>query len=315
MNSLDEKDNEIIKRAILEVIVFFDIFDLPLTVFAIWQSLKIKTTYNRVLNTLENDLLTTVEKKGPFYFLSGRRSIQYNKIKQAKLAQTKEKVAYKTAKLLRFINGIKMVAVCNNFYYAKESDVDIFIIIQKNRMWISRFLITFLVHLSRLRRHNKKINNRACLSFYISENNLNIKNLSLPDSDPYLCFWAKNFKPIYDDNVYNSFWEHNSWLKESFPNKGTRISVDRCLVKDNFLSLGIKKLNFLWFDSFVGNILEKMFKKIQLKKINNNQNSNLKKNDTGVVVSDTVLKFHENDRRREFKEKFINKMNNLKNKI
>ena len=55
---------------------------------------------------------------------------------------------------------VKMVAVCNSLAYdnaTEQSDIDLFIVIEKGRMWIARFLITLILQFHGVRRHGNKI--------------------------------------------------------------------------------------------------------------------------------------------------------------
>ncbi len=347
---------------ILKSLIFLDIFDYPSTAMEVWRFLGVRaelsdfvipneaerreesvvTDYNCLTDNLiskdkvvahiiEIDLLLALgmTNKNGFYFLNGRDDLLEKRRKFFYLAERKFKIAQKAARILRFIPGVKLSAVCNNFYYHPESDIDFFIIIQKNRMWLARALATIVLHLFRLRRHGKKIADRICLSFYITDDNLNLENLtlkkfnnknnfgdsrvgadSLPTGqagsqarndkeidDPYFCYWLAFLEPIYDaGGVYEKFWQANSWIKKIFPNIFPNITNQTKMVKDNFFSGIFKRINFWWFNSFIGGLLEFLAKKIQLKKMS------LRQSNFGVIISDKILKFHENDKREYFRE-------------
>ncbi len=291
----------------MEAIAFFDLFDLPLNSFDIWQSLRVKVSYEEVLDVLEKDVTGILDKQGPFYFLKGREKMLTKARRQFHLSQRKKKIAKKASNILKFVNGVKMVAVCNNFYYQEESDIDVFIVIRKNRIWTARSISTLLLHIFGLRRHGKKIKDRICLSFYITEDRRYIRDIALPDNDPYLDFWIKNLNQLYDKGLYSYFLKDNDWLKKRFPNMIKISPVDSWTVKDNFFSNMVKRVNGLWFDNFLGDMVEKAFKKIQIYKMSGNKSSLSSQPDSRVLISDDILKFHENDRRREFKKRLNDK--------
>ncbi|MBD3247730.1 hypothetical protein GF382_00375 [Candidatus Falkowbacteria bacterium] len=298
-----------IKGAIVEAIAFFDLFDRPLVLFDLWQSLKIKIPPGRLAEVLEEDDMP-LEKSGPFYFLKGRRGISENIREQAFLSERKEKIARRLAKILRFVNGVRLVAVCNNFYYKKESDIDLFIIIKAGRMWLVRLAITAMAQIMGLRRHGDKIADRVCLSFYITDKDLDLSKIVLREGDPYFYQWFRNLKPIYDDGVYRELYRKNKFFKDNLPNAFIGLPI-RSEIKDSFTSLLFKKLNGFWFNGLLGDALERAVKKIQLKKMSYNQETAKDEDDTRVMISDDILKFHENDRREEFRRRLKEKIFNF----
>ncbi len=339
---------------ILKPLIFLDIFDYPPTTMEIWRFLgveaelhsvvisneaaksekSIKEDYNNLMKNqiatdkvvarrieadslLRSATLGMTEKNG-FYFLNNGEKLIEKRRDFFKLSEKKFKVAQKAARILRFVPGVKMAAICNNFYYTKDSDIDFFIIIEKNRMWLARALATIALHIFRLRRHGKKIADRICLSFYITEDNLNLESLTLKKSDdksvddPYFCYWLGFLQPIYDiGGIYEKFWQVNFWIKNFFPNIFPNETNETKKIKDNFFSVFWKKINSVWFGGFVGNFLERVARKIQLSKMSNRRSplretggetTHPREGNVGVVISDNILKFHENDRREYFRE-------------
>jgi hypothetical protein len=295
---------------IIKTLLFLDIFDYPPTAMEIWRFLPAPAESGETIEKLSSQ--EGFQQKNGFYFLPGREELIEKRREFDYLAEKKFKIAKRAAWLLHFIPGIKMVAVCNNFYYRPQSDIDFFIIIKQGRMWLSRALATAVLHLFRLRRYGKKIADRICLSFYITEDNFNLEKIALRSADaadiddPYLAYWLAFLKPIYGQGCYNEFWRANLWLKNYFPNILPIIAERTKVVEDNWLSGFKKKANSWWFDSFVGDYLEALTKKLQRKKMS------ARRSGPGVVIADNILKFHENDRREEFRNQLQIKNYKLK---
>lgn len=70
------------------------------------------------------------------------------------------KRAKKYIEKITWIPGIRMIAVVNSlsmFATHRDSDIDLFIITKKNRMWIARVWITFIFWIHGVWRHKKEI--------------------------------------------------------------------------------------------------------------------------------------------------------------
>ncbi len=124
-----------------------------------------------------------------------------------------------------------MVALCNSRAMGEaneNSDIDLFIITKKNALWTGRFLVTLFSALLGVRRKNthgltkgtpeyiKKTKNRFCLSFFITEEYLNLSDIRLKPRDPYLDRWMETLIPLVNkNNVYERFIKANSFQIQS----------------------------------------------------------------------------------------------------
>lgn len=320
MEQVDKK-TEGIKKAIVRAIVFFDLLGLPLTLSEIWKYSLIlpgenlpETDLGEMLEIVEADLIgKTVEQKNGFYFLRGRSDLAAVRMRSQISAQNKYKAALKTAYFLKFIPGIKLVAVCNSLAMGNvrdASDIDFFIVTAKDRIWLTRLLVTVMTQILGMRRYKSKVNNRVCLSFYITENNLDLEKVALP-VDPYFYYWLASLDPILDNRCFDGFIGANAWLKRYLPNFFPKMPNTSRRIENSFLSGLVDRINSFWFYSFLGVWLENLARFIQLKKMSKNKNSLAKADDTRVIISETMLKFHETDRRREFLEKWESKMSDF----
>jgi hypothetical protein len=161
---------------IIKPLIFLDIFDYPPTAMELWRFLPMPAELGEISPLLP--------KEGfgggyGFYFLSGHEALVEKRREFFYLSEKKFKIAKRAAWLLRFIPSVKMIALCNNFYYRPESDIDFFIIAAPGRLWLTRFFATIILDLFCLRARGKKTADRICLSFYLSEDNLNLENIAL----------------------------------------------------------------------------------------------------------------------------------------
>lgn len=328
-----------VEKSILQTLVWFDIFDYPLTLREIhkwlwWPLDKPAPTLVEILKILQSDRrsLSQISTDGGFYFLAGRQAIVRERLKRYRLAEKKFQRAKRIAKLLSIIPFIKFIAVCNNLGYANaliSSDIDFFIITAGKRIWLTRFLSISLMKIlglrPKLRRFGEAIEerqDRADLSFFISEDNLNLSSVSLPSRknpltssaapavhrelpDIYLAYWLTWLTPLYErNNIYQRFWQANSWLKHYLPNSQPYLTTQRRRLKEN---LSYLKDFIVWCHSFAFNgASEKFYRWLQLKVMPTRLKTAVGQS-SGVVIADNILKFHDNDRREFYRQLFLEK--------
>ncbi len=281
-----------IKSSAYKNLVFHDIFSYPLTE----RELKKFAWYDEFK---DNKDVTNYENQAGFYFLPNKADnikIRNNNfvISISKLRKAKRLVGW-----LRLLPSVKMIAICNSLGYlnaSQTSDIDLFIITDKNKIWLTRFWLQSFLKFLRLRPFDRGHKQDSfCLTFFLSQENLDISNLQINKPDIYLIYWLTKLLPIYDpDNIYYNFFTVNGWFKKYLPHAEPIQLDSNWMVKKTFLS----NLFFL----LTLPIWEKLFKKIQwkllpkdLKKIANH--------DTRVIVNDLVLKFHGQDDKREYYQK------------
>lgn len=312
-----KKDLSFLELFVLNTIIYFDIFDYPLTVSEIYTYLYTggmdvpPFSLEEVDNVLQQSealkkILTT---SSGFYFLKGRQEIIKTRLERYNLADKKFKIALRAIWLLKFFPFIKMVAVCNNLAYQNaraESDIDFFIITAKNRLYFTRFWATLFLSLLGLR--GKKITNRICLSFFTTEENMDFSKLPIAAEDVYLTFWMATLWPTYArEDFYEKFLDKNLWLKKYLPNFAPIKIGYRYRVDDGAFNKFIYQAREFIYGGFLGNQLEKLFKKIQLKKMSQNKKDMAVVGDSKVIISDTMVKLHENDRRLQYLQEFEKK--------
>jgi hypothetical protein len=283
---------------ILKTIAFFDLFDYPLTAFEVWQYLGVKADLLEVQTLLESapgQLGRALENYAGFYFAGGRSGLyEKRQLTNRRIVAANHK-ARRIFSVLRFLPGVKLLAVCNNFYYTPASDIDVFVVTQTGRLYLTRFWLTVITQLLGARRHGKKISGRLCLSFYVSAEAADLRPLTLPD-DPYFYYWLAFLNPIYSQNYFKEFWQANSWLLDILPNlvKTEALGKERLNPPVGILSELLKRL----FDSRLGDSGERFWRFWQKRKMAQARREPAPLG--GVVINDTVLKFHENDRRQIF---------------
>jgi len=319
-----------IKKAIVEAIAFFDLFSYPLTSFEVWRYLGLKRSLNEVLEILdqmlgqseEDSSLLNLKRKNGFYFLAGREETIRIRMERYNFSEKKFRRALLVAKIFKFIPWIKMIALGNIIgahNLREESDIDLFIVCEKGRMWLTRFFAILIIKILGLRPKLGETRDKICLSFFVDEEALGLEalmikraNTASPQthaaSDIYFIYWLAGLTPIYDQGgIYRKFIEANVWLGHHLPNwQADYLNYRRDASKS------FSRFYRDVVDMFLGG-LEKRSRKWQLRKMPAVMKDILNR-DERVVVGEKVIKLHLNDRRKEYLEKLSLKLNpiNLK---
>ena len=194
---------------------------------------------------------------------------------------------------------VEQIFLCNSISFNaldKNSDIDLFITAEPWRIRTVKFRSMILFTLKWAKRFWKKSRKKICLSFFITSDSQNLYPISLPSLDIYLAYRIAHLVLIYqpDEEVNNSFFESNKWVKWILPNYQEKQTISLWI---NPFHWNIKFKNImetLW-DWFLWNIFERIVKHIQkaiihLKRIRNpvwNKD---------IIVSDSMLKFHQDIR-------------------
>ncbi len=296
--------------SIVKTIAFFDIFSYPLTAYEIFNYLPLKAKLKDVSDVLPYLVeIGIVQEKDCFYFLATNDACYNARLNRYHLANRKLKIAKKVAKWFSYLPFVKLVALSNligRHNMRDESDIDIFIISGKNRLWLSRFFCAGLMKLLNKRPTKENKRDKICLSFYVDSDHLDLSNLSLENAeDWYFYYWLAGLYPLYDEgSYYLRLMQANQWLKNYLPNIDFFISNQSYNPALKFRS----KAPFILrsFHNFL-NFLEIRLKRLQLKIMPKalKEKANLS---SQVVIKDGVLKLYLTDRRQEFKDIFDQKL-------
>ena len=305
-------------ESVLATLTYTDIFDYPLTASEVWRFLfrpEGAVTQDDVNSALV-DLMGQgkVDREGDWYMLSGRRAIAGTRKERTELSKKKWRRAKSAAEFLRLVPFVRGVFVCNSVAIDngnKESDVDIVVIIKAGRMFMARFAVTAIVHLLGYRRHGLKVADRVCLSFYVTDDALDFASLRLQPEDPQLAFWVATFVPLINrGDIFQQQRAANPWVLEYFPHAFSVGPRNEQLAEDQLLST-VRAFFENAFGGTIGEPLEQSARSMQMKRMQHNKQSRQNEPTTDVVISDTLLKYHERDRRGEVREKFERRLSEL----
>ena len=167
------------KQAILSTFAFFDMFDYPLSQEEVEEYLYLLPPDPHQIDIyLKNSAILSYSDG--LYCLKGREDIFIKNQERTRLSKKLWKKVNKMRKVFDSIPFIKLIAVTNNLSYdnpKSNSDIDLLVITTPNRLFTARMLLTFWTHIFGIRRHGKKVAGRLCLSFYLTEDNLDLSKI------------------------------------------------------------------------------------------------------------------------------------------
>ncbi len=209
---------------ICRTLVYADIFDYPLKepeIFSYSISRNALSLSSFGLSLRKAVGHKQVFSKGGYYYLPGREMIVAIRQRRKIASGNKMKIAQRIAFWLKFIPTVKMVAITGALAMdnsEKDDDIDLLIVTAKKRLWLTRFLTTFLVELVAERRRPKDqdFKDKICLNMFLDE-----ENFPVPQSERNL-FSAHEvcqLKPIWNrGGTYKRFIRENKWTTQFLAN-------------------------------------------------------------------------------------------------
>lgn len=296
--------------ALINTTIFFDLFSHPLTAYELWRYLNIEASFDEVRQELEILIqLGLISLKNGFYFLPTKESLVRIRQERYHFANRKLKIAFKAVRLFKLLPTVRFVALSNligRHNLRDGSDIDIFIIAKKNRIWITRLFCAGLMKILRRRPSPGKKRDKICLSFYIDEDHLDLSSLTDGPTDYYFHFWLAGLYPLYDMGAYyHRLMDKNNWLKLYMPNGD--FLLNNKSYRELSKSWREKVLNNNFVYRFF-NILEYWSQSFQLKIMPKNLKEKINM-DTRVIIREGVLKLYLVDRRQEFRLRYEERVN------
>ncbi|MBI4435337.1 hypothetical protein HY630_01565 [Candidatus Uhrbacteria bacterium] len=307
-----------LEQSVMRTILWFSQFSYPLTVFEMWKWLLMpERAYGlaEVYAILERSswLQEKLEGHNGFYALkgSGVGNLVLGRQERFLDAERKFRVLRRAAVYFSLLPGVRSVAAGNTLAWwstTKESDIDLYIVTRPGHIWSSRFWLVLPFFLLGRRpspvhpppsqggvrggcRGVKVGLDPFCFSFFSTTQQLNLEELCLP-RDYYMAFWVRSLVPVFDrDGSLTTLQTENRWVARNLPNAQPRTGHHRHEPRR------LPSLPIQW------GLAEPIFRSIQRNRLpaHLREIANL---DSRVVVTDNVLKFHDNDRREQYRDQF-----------
>lgn len=291
------------RNSILATIIYYDIFDFPLTLLEISKYLISQKRFHLINDSPHinlSDIRDEIDKlvsagfighKNGFYFLSGREGLYDLRMKRDKIASQKWKKFLKIIKFLSLAPYLRGVFASGSMAINNtddKSDFDVMIITKFRRLYTCRFFLWLISSIlgARRKKNEKVAPNKLCFNHYITDDSLYIPHISIFNAQTYI-----NLKPVMIDNeLIDRFYLSNQWLDDFIYNfQPQKEFVRRSVIPNRFFKI-LAKAGEIILNSFIGNWLELALKRYQQSLIIKNPATY----EAGgrVIFSDTELEFH-----------------------
>lgn len=308
-----------LEQSIFNTVRYFDIFDLPVTAVQIWRSLILDSGESRtrwggqhiaslaaVRQALQEStwLAGEIKNHTGYFYLRGKSELIQQRFARHVLAQQKWKSARRVIRLLATVPFVRMLAGAGSLALDNprpESDVDIFLVVRRGRIWTARLLLLIVTQLLGRRRKywEGEAPDKMCLNHYVSEDSLAIAGEL---HNVFAAVLYTHLVPLYGLSLFDSFQRLNApWLKARImypdppllPHMYTvQISRGFEIIKRAVESLLLEP---------IGNWLERGAEKLQRMVIAKHAQP---ERGGRVVVSDTELAFHPDSQMDEVLRRF-----------
>lgn len=209
--------------------------------------------------------------------------------------------ARRIARWLARFRAVRFVALVNTTplgHARNGGDLDMFVIVRSGQIWTIRSLAGFPYLLLGKLSSDTAAPDAVCLSYYISDEILDLSNHMLTPDDPYYRYWFLSMLPLFDDGISAELWRQNESIHRFHPRAETwMLSPD--------LAIRIPRWRippFSWFELIARKLQLSWFPKRIRERMNR---------DTSVIVTDQALKFHVEDGREEYRRKYQENMRQL----
>jgi hypothetical protein len=247
-----EIDTAIVQEHIIRTLLYYDIFNYPLTANEI---LRFLGTDQPDLFQIQVELAHLVEsgklfKFGEFFSIQDNAANIDRRLKGNAEAARYLVMAKKKARFIArfpFVRGVFGSGSLSKGYMDESSDLDFFIVTTPGRLWIARTLLVLYKRVFLFNSHK-----HFCVNYFVDSDHLEIEEKNL-----FTATELATVIPLYGGEYYHKLHNSNSWLPSYFPNCGKRPTHDLPPARTSAVTRILEHL----INLFGGNILEGYFMK------------------------------------------------------
>ncbi|MBI2798392.1 hypothetical protein HYX70_03825 [Candidatus Saccharibacteria bacterium] len=207
-----------LRSAILDLLSYFAVFELPLSAGQIYQYLPVKTTPVAV-----RVHLSKLIKRGKLQAIDDRyglRGVNYNKLQAFAANQPRLlKKAKRWSRVFAALPFVKSVVLVSSVAYGcptEDSDIDMVVVTSPNRIYLTKAYLYGLFHRFDIDSSKQK-QNRLGISALFSTNGVKFER-DVYGLDPQRLPWLLTAQPLYGAHTWYELLKNNSFVRQNAPN-------------------------------------------------------------------------------------------------
>ena len=210
-------NHSVLSKSILKTLLYFDIFQYPLTSTEILKHL----TTNHVGDDDVAIELTRLAEQSLIFPISGFFSIQNDltlgirRTRGNQLASQRLPLAKRKAMLISkfpFVRAVMASGSLSKDYMDEHSDLDFFVITKPNRLWIARMFLVLYKKIFLFNSHQY-----FCINYYVDEHHSEIEEKNI-----FTATELATLIPLYGKEHYTQMMVANNWIRKYLPNHAPR---------------------------------------------------------------------------------------------
>lgn len=286
-----------LREAIIRTVCYFDLFDYPLSRAEIRDRLYGSAASAHEVDAAIATLLGSkiLKEENDFVFIFDRDGLSAVRAERKIFSDRKWKRARRWARIFAALPAVELVGVGNTLAYdnAKDgSDIDFFIVTAPGAVWRTRFFCAGLAALFDLRPKTNDNRDKLCLSFFVTADSLDLQAFAISRDDIYMHYWIRQMTPLAGKpSAFELFRVANHEVARQLSWASPREKIGRLLL----LRILFSPLALLP-GSFMCNWQKRHFPRALI--------DAEARHDGSVIISDSVLKFHVNDRRADIYDRW-----------
>jgi len=199
-------------RGVVQTLVYFDMFDYPLTARELFLY---HPDPNISRSVLEGRLaapatLSVLGHEKGYYFLRGRAHLAGQRALAEQKAQPllhMARIAMHRIKKLPFVRGIYLSGDLSKGVAGESSDLDFFIITAAHRVWLCKLMLALFRRMPRCNPHRL-----LCFNYLLDES-----AMELAEKNEYTAFETAALYPLWNIELLKRFFHDNEWVRRYIP--------------------------------------------------------------------------------------------------
>jgi hypothetical protein len=206
-------------QAVLLTVAYGDLFDYPLTPDELFAWLPVpcrdREQLERTVTALERqaDAGRRLARHDGYLCFAGREEIVALRRRRGEMAARRWPAARRFARWLARVPFVRMVAVCGSQAVEngdRNGDVDLFLVTEKDRLWLVHTATMVLRRLTRL--SGRRLGVEICPNYFLTTASLAVETRNL-----YTAREIVQTVPLWGEAVYDRFLEANRWAEDFLP--------------------------------------------------------------------------------------------------